>query len=85
MILQLRYSRAEKIQDDIYSLTFINGKETCFSLDILREMNIFLDYLEEVLKRENKTIYYVTQGELKNSVELWAEVIYNLTPIHLKK
>ena len=68
MILELRYSRAEKLQDDIYSFTFINGEETCFSLDILREMNIFLDYLKEVSKRENKTIYYLTQGKLDTGI-----------------
>ena len=32
-------------------------------------------------ERENDISYQ----ELKHSVELWAEVIYNLTPIHLKK
>ena len=68
MNLKLHYTRAEKLQNDIYSLTFINEKETCFSLNTLRELNIFLDYLEEISKRENKTIYYIVQGKIETGI-----------------
>ena len=46
----------------------MNEKETYFSLNILRELNIFLDYIENVSKLENKTIYYIVQGKIETGI-----------------